>query len=93
MTWKYFRLGEDKAVQDFIESGGIAVQESGQVIMGKPSANLYAARRGDLMNAAEEIGLETKHVHPQPRPHFGLYGQPLMMALKKCLDDEDKDFS
>jgi len=89
MTWKYFRQFELREALAHTDAGGIAVHESGQTRGGKPTAHLLAGTPRDLANAAEEVGLKNGYVQADPRPHFDLWGAPLMLALQKCMAEEE----
>jgi hypothetical protein len=40
------------------------------------------------MTAAEELGLKGRYAQTTNRPHFDLFGEPLMLALQKCMAEE-----
>lgn len=90
MTWRYFRQFELRAALAHADAGGIAIHESGQLWRGKATSHLLAGSRGQLMTAAEELGLNTRYVQTEPRIHFDLFGAPLMLALQKCMADEEE---
>jgi hypothetical protein len=89
-TWKYFRQFELREALAHADAGGISIHESGQLWRGKATSHLLAGTKIALANAAEQIGLNTRYVQLEPRPHFDLFGQPLMLALQKCLSDEEE---
>jgi hypothetical protein len=88
VTWRYFRQFELREALAHVDAGGIAVHESGRTRGGKPTAHLLAATPRDLANAAEEVGLDAKYLETSSRPHFDLWGIPLMQALQKCIAEE-----
>jgi hypothetical protein len=85
--WRYFRKFELREALAHVDAGGIAVHESGQTWGGKPTTHLLAGSRGQLMTAAEELGLKAKHIQLDRHIHFDLYGEPLMLALQKCMEE------
>ena len=87
-SWRYFRKLELREALAHTDAGGIAVHESGRTRGGKPTAHLLAGSRGQLMTAAEELGLKGRYVQMTNRPHFDLFGEPLMLALRKCMAEE-----
>jgi len=88
-TWRYFRQFELREALAHADAGGIAVHESGQLWRGKATSHLLAGSRGQLMTAAEELGLKrAEYVQLEPRLHIDLFGGPLMLALQKCMADE-----
>ena len=89
IRWKYFRQFELREALEHADAGGIAIHESGQTRMGKPTVHLLAGSRRGLVNAAEEVRIKTKYVQLVPYDHFDLFGRPLMLALQKCLKDEE----
>ncbi len=89
MSWKYFRTFQLREALAHVEAGGIAVHETGRLYAGKTAAHLLAGTRGQLMTAAEDVGVDAKYLQLEPRMHFDLFGSPLMMALQKCNEDEE----
>jgi len=91
LVWKYFRQSELREAEAHADAGGIAVHESGRRYRGKPAAHLLADTRRALMNAADEVGVEAKHLQTEPRAHFDLYGGPYMEALRLCIKDDPQE--
>ncbi|MBE3130604.1 MAG: hypothetical protein IMZ54_07790 [Acidobacteria bacterium] len=92
MTWKYFRQFELREALAHADAGGVAIHESGQLWRGKSTSHLLAGSRGQLMTAAEELGLKrAEYVQLEPRLHIDLFGAPLMLALQKCMADEGEE--
>ncbi len=88
--WRYFRTGDLAADLAHADAGGVAVHDAGKKFMGKDAAHLFAGTRMALMTAAEEVGVDARHLQMHgDRPHFDVFGGPLIHALEKCLADEE----
>ncbi len=89
--WRYFRVREIKEAFAHADAGGIAVHDSGMKYKRNYACHLFAESKMALMNAAEELGLDTKWVQiGYGRDHFDIFGEPLMRALQKCMEEEDR---
>lgn len=88
--WRYFAKADLASALAHADAGGVAVHSTAMQYLGKDAAHLFAETRMALMTAAEEVGVDGRHLQMHgDRPHFDLFGGPLVHALERCLADEE----
>lgn len=84
LPWLFFRFRELDQVAEWIELGGIALQDSGMGFRNwRLAARMFAKTEERLRQAAGAIDLQFNCVPGASWPHCEIFGPPLDVAVAK----------
>jgi hypothetical protein len=81
--WRYFTAEQLRDALMWAARGGIAVFDAGTEFLGMATAHLLAESETALIDAAEELGLNSGEIHhrsARPLTHFTLVESSLLRA-------------